>query len=417
MGRIIGIRHRVKKTAEGESSPTMIHVLEDGKKGKTFELKEETDELDWVLGLYPTAYQPVIPGTSLEGVQHHHIKWKKIPKDEVSQHDPAHVRQFDKDWKVAKSIPLEFDGLRTGDTVSMVLGGSGDVLAYAISRQCQKVKARIVRVPPFHLKRHRPDEKQDDSSNLAQLAQTMPELFYAVEPRDEALILVRECWRNLQDAMKARIACEQRLRQHLIGQIFTRENMSPEGDIEREFDLKKANDKIYQALLAEEKERDKNLQKAVSKLPVYQEVLNPVKGVGPRLAARIVSAIIDIRRFETAPQLKAFMGVHVMPDGRQPRRRKGAVSNWHPDGRQGVYLLCSDQFVKQAQSPWGLKLRENKAYYRARHPEIVVKDNGKKAYTDGHIHKMAIWKTAGEFVEWLHTEWWKLEKTAMKPAA
>ena len=57
---------------------------------------------------------------------------------------------------------------------------------------------------------------------------------------------------------------------------------------------------------------------------------------------------------------------------------------------------------------WGKKLREYKVKLREKHPE-VVEVGGKKRYTDGHIHKMALWRTITKFAEWLYNEWWKLE--------
>ncbi len=46
------------------------------------------------------------------------------------------------------------------------------------------------------------------------------------------------------------------------------------------------------------------------------------------------------------------------------------------------------------------------------HPEVVETEAGKKRYTKGHIHKMAVQRTLTKFVEWLWREWWKLEKLA-----
>jgi hypothetical protein len=56
--RVIGIRHRVKKTAEGEARPTQVVILENGEP-KTLELETETDELDFVLGRFPTSFRKV----------------------------------------------------------------------------------------------------------------------------------------------------------------------------------------------------------------------------------------------------------------------------------------------------------------------------------------------------------------------
>jgi hypothetical protein len=91
------------------------------------------------------------------------------------------------------------------------------------------------------------------------------------------------------------------------------------------------------------------------------------------------------------------------------RQRRGQVSNWNRDVRQSLFLL-GDQFNRRPTSFWGNKLLENKKTLRERHPEVVTNENGKKRYTDGHIHKLATWMTLRQFLKFLHREWWALEK-------
>jgi hypothetical protein len=214
------------------------------------------------------------------------------------------------------------------------------------------------------------------------------------------------------DAMKARIACVQRLHQRVIGEIFCSEGGPfPEGSFDKAFEARKANDTVLKALFAEEKARKKELSEALEGLAVYRRLFEPIDGCGPAIASRIISAIIEIRRFETAAKLKAFCSVHVLHDGKFARRRKGQVSNWHPDARQALFLL-GDQFNRRPDSVWGKKLREYKTKLRDKHPEVVVGEDGKKRYTNGHIHKMAMWRTLTKFVEWLFREWWRLEREA-----
>lgn len=90
-----------------------------------------------------------------------------------------------------------------------------------------------------------------------------------------------------------------------------------------------------------------------------------------------------------------------------------------------MYLLV-EQFNRRPDSVWGQKLRENKIKLRAAHPDVMCKDCGctwddcvaqkshTRRYTDGHIHKMALWRTATKFAEWLYKAWWKLEKERLK---
>jgi len=72
--------------------------------------------------------------------------------------------------------------------------------------------------------------------------------------------------------------------------------------------------------------------------------------------------------------LRAFCGVHVLPDGRFPRRRNNEVANWDDDCRQALFLL-GDQFNRRPKSHWGGRLIAAKAKYRLAHPEPIVSDS------------------------------------------
>lgn len=370
MPRIIGIRHRRKRTAEGEARPTQLCILEESNQ-RFVNLETDDDELNFVR---------------------------------------------------AEFLP--------GDIVAMVLGGSGDRLAYALSRRSDEIGASVYRIPPFVLQGVRNnkiavsalpglaiDEKHDDSLLLAQLLPDRPELFYKVSPRDRDTIALIEAYRYRTEVMKARIACEQRLHQQVVGQIFcSKEGFYPEGKIEDWFDGRKASHAILTNLLAEEKEANSQLSRAAKQLDVYLHLFGPIEGVGPAIGARLIAAIQDIRRFESPAKLKKFLGVHVMSDGTFVRRRKGQVANWHPDGRQALYLL-GDQFNRRPDSVWGQKLREYKVKLRQKYPEKVVDEEGKSKYSDGHIHRMATWRTLTKFVEWLWDEWTEFEKVPVPDGA
>lgn len=364
MARIIGIQHRVKKSAEGESRPTVVQVLG----GKSFNLETEDDEV-------------VFLGT-----------------------------------------------LEKGDIVAMVLGGSGDYLAFSASRVLKVMDGALVRIPSFVLMNERvrrgfDSKKTDDAALLALLAQEASHLFYVVGDRDRDLIRVREHYRARIDAMKDRIACEQRIRQRVIGMAFCRSGgLYPEGGIEKVFDAAKANDIIYQAVVQEESKRNRELERACKGLDVYAKVFEPIEGCGPSIASRIIANVVDIRRFPRESSFKKYCGVHVADDGTFPRRKNGQVANWSNDCRTAFYLFV-DQANRRPDSYWGKYLRQMKANLRVKHPEPVevVNAAGKKVkrYTDGHIHTMALWRTATRVAEHIFREWSKFqdEAEAMQKAA
>lgn len=403
--RIVGIRHRIKRTAEEEARPTQVAIMSGGEI-ITYDLPDDTAELDWARGVFPVEMRKVIDGEDLSGFAPHHIIWKKLKVGEADREafNRGHLKKEANEWFIASKVPDKFDGLKPCDKVAMVLGGSGDRFAYALSRSGELISAEVWRVPPFTLKDFREGDKKEDAVNLAKLLEALPKLFYQVTQKDRQLIRLRKAFRGRTDAMKARISCEQRLRQHFIGEIFCDEHgLYPEGSIELAFDRAKFSDAILQSLFLEEKVREKELVAIVKNLDAYQQLFAPIKGCGPMIATRLIVAIQDIRRFETPAKLKAFCGVHVMPDGKFVRRRHGAVANWHSEARQALYLL-GDQFNRNPDSPWGKKLREYKLKLREKHPEPVVVDD-KKRYSDGHIHKMAVWRTLTKFVEHLWHEW------------
>lgn len=413
MGRIIGIRHRVKKTAEGEARPTEVIVI-DGDSEQLFKLEDETAELEFIIGRFPISYRKVVIGEDLSIFKPRHLIWRKAQGGElISEYPREYIGLGGEKIMIVSKVPDMYDGLRAGDTIAMVLGGSGDRLAYAFSRRGEEIEAKVLRIPPSVLKEKRGERSKDeDAKTLAFLAQASPELFYQVAPRDRDLIKVSEALRARRDAQKDRIACEQRLRQRFIGQIFLSDSgYYPEGSIEDEYDKMKATDIILHNLIMEEKQRGQELQKAVHELEIWWRIFEPIKGCGEVIASGIIAPIGNILRFRNDATLKKFAGVHVLEDGRFARKRAGSVANWNPQLRQALYLL-GDQFNRHSDSVWGQKLREYKVKLREKHPEIV--ENGKKKYTNGHIHKMATWRTLTKFVEWLWKEWTRTEKEQIK---
>ena len=393
--RTIGIRHRVKRTAEGEARPTQV-VIKQVDSFRSYNLDDETAELDFVCGQFPTAYRTARDGEDLSAFPPHHVKKQK---------------KNGSDEEVVK-VPAEYDGLKTGDDVAMTLGGSGDRLAYALSRRGDRIGAKVFRVPPFALKEAREKTdggKEEDAKTLALLFDSSPKLFYEVTPRERNLIKVREEYSARKYAQKNRIACEQRLRQRTIDKIFLSDNgYYLEGAVGDEYDKIAENDAAYQALRHEEKEHENELKKSVHQLDIWWQIFEPIKGCGEVIAAGIISPIGNILRFKTDAQLKKFASVHVLPDGRFNRKRRGAPNEGNPALRQALYLL-GDQFNRHPDSPWGKKLREYKRIFREKHPETIA-ENGKKKYGNAHIHKMAIWRTLTKFIEWLYREWARIEK-------
>lgn len=397
MGRIIGIRHRVKKTKEGEARPTEVAIFKDQNSDNMdnlivfYKLNDEMDELDFVFSRLPVSYREADKDEDLSKFFPRHVKTKK-GKDEKGEEI---IKTF---------VPSDYDGLKTGDSVVSILGGSGREMIFALSRKADQIGAKVLGMSSGLLNRLREGEKEKDAENVAKVFVKQPNLFHEVTIKDRDLILLRERLDARVDAMKARIACEQRLTQRMIGNIFcNKEGLYPEGELEELFDKEKSNDSIFQSLLSEEKSREKELTVCVSGMDIYKNIFEPIEGCGPMIASRIIASIGDIKRFErNVAKFKAYCGVHLR-DGKFARRRNNEVANWSNEIRQAMYLL-GEQFNRRPNSVWGIKFREIKGKFRVIHPE-AVEENGKKKYTLIHIHKMAKWRTLTKFTEWLFKEW------------
>ncbi|MBP9822315.1 MAG: transposase [Candidatus Pacebacteria bacterium] len=396
MSRLIAIRHQRKRTASGEARPTQVMIFENGSMtpSANYELEDEQGELDFLLGKFP-------------------LSWEKVAADQIPEHIAKHHRLEIKDSDLIK-VPSEYVGYQAGDTVLSILGGSGDRFCYALTRRGQDIGAEVYGLAPFNLKKWRDKQEDQDKENdclaLVHVWYANPEQFYVFTTGTLRMIAVREAYRARQEAQRERIKAGNRLSQRAVGAIFMRpDGHYEEGLIEDQYDALKATDVIFKTLVKEEKKRESELKALVHDLPIWKEILGPIEGMGEVIAAGIISSIGDIRRFETDSKLKKFCGAHVLPDGRFPRRRGGEVANWQPSARQALYQF-SDQMNRRPDSVWGQKLLTYKANLRAKHPEVEIADGGKKRYTDGHIHKMAIWRAITRFVEALHRDWTRLEK-------
>lgn len=457
--RTIGIRHRIKQTKDGEERPTMVAIFPDDGDPVTYQLEDEQAELDFVTGMFPVQFRQVLEKEDISGFRPHHCKWRTLKKNEnkADYHEP-HLRLLPNGKRqVVTQVPIAYDGLHPADEVAMIMGGSGDRLAAALSRRGEDMDARVYRIPPAVFKEHRGEaSKDDDHLMFAQLLRKQKGLFYEVLRRDRDLIRVKEVFMLRQDALKTRIAAGQRLDQRLIGRIFlSEEGHYPEGRIEDDCDKQRASDEIYGSCEDAEHELDGDLERAVKDTDEWKQVFEGIEGCGSRITAGILAAIGDVRRFRVAPdhagaltldekrrrsrvartksmaKLKAFCGVHVLVGGKHtavppekcfPRRRGGMVANWNPLARQSLFLFVSDQLNRRPNSVWGKKLRAYKTGFRTRHPEEVTVtkqgDDGErqvKKYTDGHIHKMGIWRTASRFVEWMYRQLVKIGSDAPRP--
>lgn len=497
--RIITIRPRVKLTAAGEARPTQVAIFENGQLTKRLDLTTTDDELKFVACKLVLKHCKASATTDLHHYEQDELKYRPIKAGEDTSKLPQNlIKEFDGKLCLVTHVPAAYVGLSMDDTVLMAMGGCGDDLAYAIVNRSEtdKVAITVKRCSPNSLKQQRPDDnKDDDVIHLFELYQAKPSVFHSVRSQDLAVLSLRATYALFEDTMKQRIACEQRLLKIFEREQYLTGSAHQKTDVDVMFAKAKADNATLQALIQEEKRRERELAALLERIPVYKQVFTKYSGVGTRIAARIITAIVDIRRFrvwpdedemtrlnrlckeiedeyyepiknqlatlsgqplfdrldlaiayyrekgtdaacnklresktyhqqrsnlrrkalrDTQSKVKAFIGVHLVFDENEekfvfPRRRRGKICNWSTESRQAMYLL-GDQFVKRRDTEWGEKLRLNKTRQREYHPEVVL-EGGKKRFTDGHIHKRAIWRTLSQFAaDVICKEWLELEE-------
>lgn len=90
----------------------------------------------------------------------------------------------------------------------------------------------------------------------------------------------------------------------------------------------------------------KEVGKLLKGVPIYEQFLKDVRGVGPTMAGVIV-AEIDIHRAPTASSLWAYCGLAVDQEtGKAVRRQKGKKANWNPFVKTKMIGVLADCIIK-----------------------------------------------------------------------
>ncbi len=118
---------------------------------------------------------------------------------------------------------------------------------------------------------------------------------------------------------------------------------------------------------------------------IWEQVFEPIPGMGPLIAAPIITEVGDIRAFRSRPALTAAAGYHHNPDGSRARRVKGKASPWKPRLKQAVWQWCQ-QTVKMPQSPWRVRLDQRKAYELWK----IMRDAQAAADAEGHRYEIML---------------------------
>jgi hypothetical protein len=391
-GRIVAVSYRDKEVMrEGvviEQRPTMVLIVEPGKENVTLTLKDEDHEM-----CFRSSRAVTLPATKEGG----------------------------------KPVVIDYTdiGIRAGDIVLTIMGGSGGFYVFALSRRLERLGAGgVYQIGSTLFKRLCDEHKLDrskvkdiddegkrtevtfDHLALPKLFELASDKFHRVTARERDLIILTDVVRRRKEAMNDRMACAHRVLQRSKKMVYcTEEDAYPEGGVKVAIELSVSNDAILRNCLKEEHQIDAELKKLLHGLPVWK-VFEPIEGVGELTAGPLIVAIGDIHRFPGSSQLKAFLGMHTLKQdgskfvkGEKPefgnskfaRRRQGQLSNWNQEGRQALYQIA-EQFTKWRQnSPWGQVAQEVEKRFLAKHPcpQVWVKDAKLDSLTFGQVIRMA----------------------------
>lgn len=241
------------------------------------------------------------------------------------------------------------------------------------------------------------------------------------EPYKHVNEYLKLCVRRLYDAQKQRIAADLRLQRLIREGIVIKETV--EDDFKRALKYDEKAEQVYERIIARE----------LRGLPVYEQWLSKLHGVGPRLSGLFVGLIGNIERFATAGKLWAYAGLKVV-DGRLVRRAKGVKLNACVELKNtcrkfadcqvkcgGPYKELIDrhkEYLRIRQIKAGAVVWEKagkgenwQVAYAAKSTEIppTPKPGDLPEWTVGRINGIARWRAAKLFLSHLWEVWRELD--------
>jgi len=154
---------------------------------------------------------------------------------------------------------------------------------------------------------------------------------------------------------------------------------------------------VYERL---EADADAEITRLIKDHPLMKQ-LKAVKGIGPMLAAKMMS-MIDITRADSVSALWRYAGYAVI-DGSRERPVKGERLHYNIRLKTTLYLVAGS-FLKSS-SPYRRVYDDAKAFYQANRPE----------WTKSHIHAASMRKMIKVFLSHLWNRWRALEGLPIRP--
>jgi hypothetical protein len=157
---------------------------------------------------------------------------------------------------------------------------------------------------------------------------------------------------------------------------------------------------VAKQALDDAKEYEEHLQRRIrAMLKVnlfYNAWLKHVKGIGPLLAASLLSEMGSPTKFNTVSALWSYCGLGVR-DGKARRRRKGEHANWNPMLKATAWKVAGSFVRSRSKTAFGRQLYDHhKAYYSAKDGDDLSK---------GQIDNRARRRVVKDFLRCMWVAW------------
>ena len=171
----------------------------------------------------------------------------------------------------------------------------------------------------------------------------------------------------------------------------------------------------YDDLVTAEESSFKQIRYAVRDFEIYQSFLEEVKGVGPTMAAVIISGF-DIHKAEYASSLWAYAGLDVVKGAGRSRKKEHLVEQTYVDAEgkeQKKMGISFNPFLKtKLIGVLGSSFVKTNGKYRDIYDNYKNRISNMPAHEEkskGHRNNMAIRYTVKRFLVDLYCNWRKLE--------
>jgi len=171
----------------------------------------------------------------------------------------------------------------------------------------------------------------------------------------------------------------------------------------------------YDRLVTNEDEALKQIKYAVRDFDIYRNFLEDVKGVGPTMAAVIISGF-DIHKAEYPSSLWAYAGLDVVKGAGRSRKKEHLIEQTYTDAEgkeQKKMGISFNPFLKtKLIGVLGSSFVKTNGKYREIYDNYKHRISNMPAHAEkskGHINNMAIRYTVKRFLVDLHYHWRTME--------